>query len=161
MTPFKLPRSGIMVSLPNEYDERAQPSNGDILQPDYWVENSVADIQAGRDAAFDKAVELLQLNQASIGPLLDEDMQAVIEFLKSLKKKGQQPGWSKADKGTAYLETYSYFGPQSVTFNTRKHGNSSIYHYTVARASKDSPWKLQKAWRTDRRGHPIEEYPVP
>jgi hypothetical protein len=58
MTPLKLPRSGIMVSLPTTYVERAMPQNGDILQPDYWVENSVADIQAGRDAAFEKALEL-------------------------------------------------------------------------------------------------------
>lgn len=58
MTPFKLPHSGIMVSLPTEYYERFLPSNGDILQPDYWVENSVADIQAGRDAAFEKALEI-------------------------------------------------------------------------------------------------------
>jgi len=59
MTPFKLPRSGIIVSLPTKYLERALPSNGDILQPDYWVESSVADLQAGRDAAFVKAMELL------------------------------------------------------------------------------------------------------
>jgi hypothetical protein len=60
MTPLKLPRSGIIVSLPTEYLERVVPSNGDILQPDYWVENTVADIQAGRDAAFDKALGLLR-----------------------------------------------------------------------------------------------------
>lgn len=59
MTPLRLPRSGIMVSLPTEYLERAVPSNGDILQPDYWIENSVADVRAGRDAAFEKAMELL------------------------------------------------------------------------------------------------------
>lgn len=59
MTQFKLPRSGIIVSLPTRYLERALPSNGDILQPDYWVESSVADLQAGHDAAFEKALELL------------------------------------------------------------------------------------------------------
>ncbi len=59
MTPLKLPRSGIIVSLPTTYLERARPSNGDILQPDYWVENSVADLLAGRDAAFERALVLL------------------------------------------------------------------------------------------------------
>jgi hypothetical protein len=59
MTPFKLPRSGILVSLPTKYLERALPSKGDILQPDYWVESSVADLQTGRDAAFEKALEIL------------------------------------------------------------------------------------------------------
>ena len=59
MTPLRLPRSGIIVSLPTDYLERALPSNGDILQPDYWIENSVADVSAGRDAAFEKALGLL------------------------------------------------------------------------------------------------------
>jgi hypothetical protein len=57
MTPFTLPRTRIMVSLPAEYMERAVPSNGPVVQPDYWVENSVADIQAWRDAAFEKALD--------------------------------------------------------------------------------------------------------
>ena len=58
MTPFKLPRSGIIVSLPTRYCVRALPSNGDLLQPDYWVESSMADIKAGRDAVFEKALEI-------------------------------------------------------------------------------------------------------
>ncbi len=58
MTPFKLPHSGMMISLPTAYVERAEPSNGEVLQPDYWAQNSVADIRAGRDAAFEKALEL-------------------------------------------------------------------------------------------------------
>ena len=59
MTPLKLPHSGILISLPTEYRERAVPENGEILRPDYWVENSVTDVQTGRDAAFEKALELL------------------------------------------------------------------------------------------------------
>lgn len=35
MTPFRLPHSGILVSLPTEYDERAVPSNGEVLQPEF------------------------------------------------------------------------------------------------------------------------------
>ncbi len=161
MTPLRLPRSGIMVSLPSEHLERALPSNGDILQPDYWVENSVADIHAGRDATFDKALELFQIKAESSGPLLDEEIKTAIEFLKHLKENGQQPGWSKDDKGTAYLKTYSYFGPKSVTFNIRKKGDSVTYHYAVVRAAKDGPWTLQKAWRTNRKGHTLEEYALP
>jgi len=37
----------------------------------------------------------------------------------------------------------------------------SVYHYTLVQESKDSPWKLQKAWRTDADGRLIEEYAVP
>ena len=60
MTPVKLPRSGILISLPSEYRERAVPANGEILRPDYWVENSVTDVRTGRDAAFEKALELFR-----------------------------------------------------------------------------------------------------
>jgi hypothetical protein len=65
-SPFILPRSGILVSLPNAYVERALPSNGGLLQPDYWVENSPADIMTGRDAPFEKALELV--NQSPKSP---------------------------------------------------------------------------------------------
>jgi hypothetical protein len=161
MTPFKLPHSGIMISLPTEYDERALPSNGDILQPDYWVEDSMGDLQAGRDAAFEKALELWDLSQTKAGPLLDEDIQGAIEFLKALKAAGRQPGWSKHDKGEAALEAYSYFAPKSVTFNIRKHGETPGYHYTLVRKSKEADWELQHAWRTDRKGRTIEKYTIP
>jgi hypothetical protein len=159
MTPFILPRSGIMISLPTEYDERALPSNGDILQPDYWVEDSVADLEAGRDPTFERALELLSVNERKSGPLLEEDIHGAIAFLKALKEKGQQPGWSSHDKGEAALEAYSYFAPKSVTFNVRKHGDTSRYRYTVVR--KSDAWELQKAWRTDRKGRTIENYSLP
>lgn len=58
-TPFKLPHSGIIVTLPSEYFERAEPANGDVFQPDIWVENSLEDLHSGRDAAFEKALELI------------------------------------------------------------------------------------------------------
>ena len=151
-TSFKLPRSGIMISLPSEYFERALPSNGDILQPDYWVENSVADIQTGRDAAFEKALELLHLSNA----ISMEKMDGAVKFLRSLKNKGQLPGWSKNDKGALDLESYS----ASVTFGIRKNGDTSTYHYTVIQSSNVTSWKLQKAWRTDNRGRRIKDYPV-
>ena len=152
MTPFKLPRSGILVSLPTEYDERALPSNGAILQPDYWVENSMTDSQTGHDAAFEKALEFLHLG----GAISVEKINGAEQFLRNLKQQGRQPGWSKNDKGTIALEIYS----NSVTFGIRKKGKTGAYHYTVSQASKDSPWKLQKAWRTDQKDRIVEEYPV-
>src|SRR5207248_3144456 len=36
MTPFKLPHSGLMISLPTEYYDRPELSKGDLLQPDFW-----------------------------------------------------------------------------------------------------------------------------
>lgn len=130
----------------------------------------------------------LYLKQTRAGPLAggismettDGESRTLAEFPEGLKEKGRLPGLSKDDTGATCLEAYASFGPQtgngkgvdyvraffnsdhkSATFGFQKNGGSSLYHYTVARASKDSPWQLQKAWRTDENGHTIEEFPVP
>ncbi len=59
-TPFKLPHTGLRISLPSDYFERAVPAKGEDFQPDYWVEDTVEDVYAGRDAAFEKALELIR-----------------------------------------------------------------------------------------------------
>ena len=147
MTPLKLPHSGILISLPNEYVERAAPANGEVLQPDYWVENSVAGLQAGRDAAFEKALEILHLD----GAFPMTNIHAAGEFLRSLKQKGQLPGWSKKDKGAIYLESCS----DSITFGLLKQGDSTVYHYSVVAVAEGGSWKLQESWRTNARGRII------
>ena len=116
----------------------------------------MVDIQSGNDALFEKALALVDPEQTSIAPL--QDLSAAIGFLHGLKEKGQLPGWSKGDKGEMiYPEAYS----NDRTFNIRKNASPFIFHYQVTRASKDSPWKLQKAWRTEKTGHTTEEYRVP
>jgi hypothetical protein len=152
MTPFKLPHSGILISLPTEYDERAVPSNGEVLQPDYWLENSMADAASGRDAVFEKALDLLD----SGGLVSTARINDAREFLRDLKRRGQQPGWAKEDKGIIALEILS----DSITFRLRKKGDRSVYHYTVAEMPEHNSWKLQKGWRTDQKGRIIEQYPV-
>ena len=106
---------------------------------------------------FDFPKRTMYLHQTSVGPLVDENMEAAAEFFKALKEKGQLPGWSENDKGTIYLEPY----PNFEAFDGRKNGDSSTYHYDVDRASKDSPWKLQKTWQTDTNDRLIKEYLVP
>ena len=90
--------------------------------------------------------------------------ESALEYLKNLKEDGKVPGWSKQDKGTiretVRFSNYESY-PKSATLDAQKNGDSSIYHYTVTRASEEGPWKLQKAWRTDPDDHTIEEYPVP
>lgn len=100
----------------------------------------------------------IYFKQTRIGPFMAEYLGTGTEFLMDLKKRGQLPGWAKDDHGRL-----DYSGPHSnaLTFTCSKNGDSSIYHYTIARASKDSPWKLQKAWQTNQNGRTIEEYPVP
>jgi hypothetical protein len=130
----------------------------------------------------------MYLKQTNVGPLTGDSLKgmandeigAPAEFLESLKNKGQLPGLSKDDQGATYLAAYSNFGSQStnrsgvaytkgyfnsshqsVSFDFWKNGDPSIYHYQVGRTSKDSPWKLQKAWRTGKNDRTVEEYPVP
>jgi hypothetical protein len=74
-----------------------------------------------------------------------------------LKAKGELPGRSGSDTGAIYLDVQRF----QMEFDGRKNGDPSDYHYQVGRLSKDNPWKLQKAWRTDQDGKTIEEFPVP
>jgi len=128
---------------------------------------------------FDFPGRRLYLKRTSSGPLAGDRFvktqaavrsaaESALGFLKGLKEAGQLPGWSKQDQGTIretirfnYYDLYYERCPQSATLDVQKNGDSSIYHYAVSRASEGSPWKLQKAWRTDQDDHAIEEYPVP
>jgi hypothetical protein len=127
----------------------------------------------------------MYLKQTSVGPPAGDGSRtmgvgtsaAPAEFLEKMKEDGQLPGLSKNDKGAIYIKSYSdfdskltngisanynraYFNTnhQSVTFNFRKDDSAAIYHYQVARASKDSPWGLKKAWLTDHDGNIIKDY---
>ena len=108
---------------------------------------------------FDFPKRIMYLKQTSVGPLVDEKFAAALNFITDLKKANQIPGWLKTDHGTINFESHS--DTETFGFAASKQGDSSVYHYTVARASKDTHWKLQKAWRTDQTGHTIEEYPLP
>jgi C-terminal processing protease CtpA/Prc len=63
LTLFQLPRTKLRVSLPLEYYERPIPANGEIFKPDYWIEESVEDLLTGRDATFEKGLELIRKPQ--------------------------------------------------------------------------------------------------
>ena len=107
---------------------------------------------------FDFPRRTMYLKPATDGrPLPDLEAKGALEFLLQLKRTGQAPGWSKEEHGTIYLESR----PDSETyvFAARKDGDDRIYRNIVTRASKETPWKLQKAWRTDRDGKVAEELP--
>ncbi|MGA9451388.1 MAG: hypothetical protein WBW41_08605 [Verrucomicrobiia bacterium] len=109
----------------------------------------------------------MYLKRTSIGPLhldpqeVKAEAKSAVTLLRSLKKSGHLPGWSKDDKAAAKSVSFSCSSTLTGSFTGRKIGDSSVYHFQVVRASEDSPWKLQKAWRTDAKGCLIEEYPVP
>jgi len=124
---------------------------------------------------FDFPNRKMYLKRASTGPLVGDRFvkaeaavksaaESAVEFLKRLKENGQLPGWSKHDEGaireTVRFNWYKVY-PESAALDAQKNGDSSIYHYTLSRVSEGSPWKLERAWRTDPNGRTIEEYPVP
>ena len=88
----------------------------------------------------------------------DALVKPVAQILIAMAKQGRLPGFSKQESGTAvgtiHFTAYPYF--DSVTMDARKKSDSSIFSYLFNRTSKDGPWKLQKAWRTDQSGHRIE-----
>lgn len=106
---------------------------------------------------FDFPHRMMYLKQTRTGPLVDESMDAAKAFLNGLKAKGELPGWSGSDPGAMCLDAF----PDHEEFDGRKNGDPSDYHYQVGRLSQDSPWRLQKAWRTDQDGKTIEKFPVP
>lgn len=102
----------------------------------------------------------MYLKRTSIGPLPDKGFATVMDFLKDLKEEGRLPGWSEDDHGEldgAAMDPDLTSG--TVAF--RKNGHPSLFHYTVTRASKESPWRLQKAWQTDPDDRLIQTYAVP
>jgi hypothetical protein len=111
---------------------------------------------------------VMYLKQTSVGPIVERGfkkamnaaVKSAVKVLERLNKRGKLPGYSKDSEGTTFNATYTKSHIESITLDCRKKGDSSSYHYTFTRASKDSPWKLQKAWRTDQNDKMIEEYPV-
>jgi len=90
------------------------------------------------------------------------------EFLGNLWDKDQLPGFSQRGVGGISFRTdipvgecESWAYPMSRTISCTMSGNPATFHYVVVQPSKDSPWQLQKAWRTAPDGSVIEEYPVP
>lgn len=111
----------------------------------------------------------LYLKRVSVGPFIDREMQkdadaeavSAIQFLKGLARQGRLPGWSASDQlAQADRPIQFHFSyPHIVTVDDwRKKGDSSLYHYRVRRSTRDAAWKLVKAWRTDARGHLIQNY---
>lgn len=121
---------------------------------------------------FDFPEKTMYLKRVSKWPLYDKslasdgrwEIKPAIKMLEALKKKGQLPGWSKKDEASdedqrAHFELHDGY-MDSVTIDIRKKGDSSLYHYAFTRA-KNSPWKLDRAWRTNQNGATVDEYAIP
>jgi hypothetical protein len=86
-------------------------------------------------------------------------------YLVGLKNDNKVPGFLKGEHGTLnyFLKSTDLDSTFPITrlFTATKQGDSSTYHYSVFRASLESGWKLQRAWRTSPDGKVAEEYPIP
>jgi len=91
---------------------------------------------------------------------------AAINYFKALKTQDQLPGWREDDECDD-LTTIDAFGakgethPVFRTIHAQKKADHTLYHYRVVQESKESGWKLQRAWRTDKDGRMLAEYPIP
>jgi len=114
----------------------------------------------------------MYLKRSSKWPLMDPNLETEVrsaansseKVVKALRHKRQLPGWSKHDSvqpGDADFHFRRDPGIESATWELKKNGDASVYHYTLTRTSKQTPWKLQKAWQTDDTGRVIENYPIP
>lgn len=84
-------------------------------------------------------------------------------FLIGLHQKSQLPGDTKDEHGKimCYLsptDLKQTVYPLSRTYQVVKTGESFTNNYIVLRLTKDSPWKLQRAWRIDSQGRVTEEW---
>ena len=76
------------------------------------------------------------------------------------------PRQAKGEKGSlskflTFEEMEARTFPISRTIDCTKSHDASHYHYTVSRASPESSWKLERAWRTAADGTMVEELHVP
>jgi hypothetical protein len=111
---------------------------------------------------------LEHINDYSLQPKdLEERMvsaeKSSIKTLEHLLETNQLPGASKNSHGKTTAFHFDHDADPYLdtgTLDVVKNGDSSVYHYMFTRTSKHGPWKLKRAWRTDKNGHTIEEYPV-
>jgi hypothetical protein len=91
--------------------------------------------------------------------------QEAFQFLTGLKEHGRLPGWIRTDEGqpslATPLEQIPQVCPVSLTIVATKTGEVFKYHYVLVLPSKESGWKLQRAWRTNPADIVVEEYPIP
>jgi hypothetical protein len=103
-------------------------------------------------------------NDLTNEPMYAFEMEAD-KFLANLKKQGRLPGSPTNEHGEMTLSKLDENAPETfpiaLTCIITKKGDVCTYHYLVVRASNESAWKLQRAWRTDAKEHLVEEYHVP
>lgn len=117
---------------------------------------------------FDFPERTMYLKRVSDWPLADRDIEAAAlavdqsaaDVLENLKRHGRLPGWTGSDTAAKAVAHFRHGkGLDLVTFDVRKTGGTSLYHFTFSRVLPAGAWALQKAWLTGPDGRTIEEFP--
>lgn len=110
---------------------------------------------------------MMYLKQRSVGSLDDQQqylaLSSALTFVMDLIDKDRLPGATKggAKRGHGTLNiTLGGSSLDACDCQAQKTGDTTVYHYTITRASEDSPWGLAKAWQTNATGKVIKEYPI-
>ena len=89
---------------------------------------------------------------------------SIIEAM-NLQMQNDLPGIAEGDDVTIWapssmfeIDLQEHESPHKI--RARKEGDSSTYHYQFVRASENSAWTLDKAWRTDERGAVVEHFAI-
>ncbi len=91
------------------------------------------------------------------------------ETLKRLHGQSALPGDSMDMHGTITVEMPNFIVSNKViemtypsfrTFHLVHMGETATNNYTLEKRSKDSEWKLQKAWQVDEKGKILQKWPV-
>ena len=79
--------------------------------------------------------------------------------------KDRLPGYKKGEHGQFSTilkpKDFDQSFPATRSFATTKVGETSIYHYTIYRASQESSWQIQRAWKTTPDSKVETEIPLP
>jgi hypothetical protein len=121
--------------------------------PDHWVNTLGLRLLSRHLVTLDFPNHTLYLKQTRADHIPVHSKP--LELLITLLHKGRLPGFPKGTDWTCHCTAYQ---PDSRTYEFEAHGNPSVFHYTVSRTSQTAPWSLQKAWRTDKGNHTIEEF---
>lgn len=83
------------------------------------------------------------------------------EFMLQLQLRGQLPGFSRNETMQFGMPDGGYNEAYPITriFHCSKKDNTFLYNYTIVQTSKNTSWKLQKAWETGN-GRVISEFPI-
>ena len=85
------------------------------------------------------------------------------DFIIGLKNDGQLPGVTSSEHGRIIFKKKPEVlqdGSISLTCSLKLTNDTGFYDYTFLQKSTNSPWQLQKAWKSDASGKVIEEYPI-